>query len=107
MAYLYNFIEGYKPKYHHIKVSQIKNPAQQDDIKNERFFIGNQKTSDSSRNHIHIAFRGLLEHIDVLLNSSELSSKSKKLFAEEAENLFMKHGISGGIFEESLNLDIK
>lgn len=106
MAYLYNFIGGYKPKYHHIKVSQIKNSAQQDGIKNERFFIGNSTTSDVSRNHIHIAFRGLLDHIDVLLNSSELSSKSKKLFAEEAENLFMKHGISVAIFEEALNSDV-
>lgn len=106
MAYLYSFIEGYKPKYHHVKVSQIKSPVQQDGIKNERFFIGNSTTSDTSRNHIHIAFRGLLDHIDLLLNSSELSSKSKKLFAEEAENLFMKHGLSGEIFEEKLNSDV-
>lgn len=106
MAYLYNFIDGSKPKYHHIKISKIKKIHLQDELKKERFFIGDPKTSDTSRNHIHIAFRGLLEHIDLLLNSSELSSKSKKLFAEEAENLFMKHGISQAFIEESLNSDI-
>lgn len=99
MAYLYNFIEGNKPKYHHIKVSQIKNINAHDAVKNEHFFIGDPKTSDSPNNHVHIAFRGLLEHMDMLLNSSELSPKSKKLFAEEAENLFMKHGVSVTIFE--------
>lgn len=102
MAYLYHFIEGNKPKYHHIKVSQIKNPHTQDAIQDERFFIGD----NASRNHIHIAFRGLLEHMDMLLSSSELSSKSKKSFAEEAENLFMKHRISGAMFEQSLDLNI-
>lgn len=90
MVYLYSFIEGSKPKYHHIKISRVKNTFSQCDVKNETFFIGN---IHSSKNHMHIAFRGLLEHIEILLKSAELSLKSKKLFVEEVENICMKHGI--------------
>ncbi|MBA2655447.1 MAG: hypothetical protein H0U70_00485 [Tatlockia sp.] len=87
LAYLYNYIEGKKPIYHHIKVAENKiknaNPSAE-------FFMGSLK---ENRNHIHIAFRGLLEHMELLLSSSELSLKSKKTFAEEVENLFMAFGL--------------
>ena len=93
MAYLYNSIEGYKPKYHHIKISDCGNKSADGFEKNESFFIGDQISRSSSNNHIHIAFRGLLEQMDMLLSSSELSEKSKMVFAEESEKMFMKHGL--------------
>lgn len=88
MAYLYQFIEGRKPNYHHIKITENKTSLAPSLEHTEDFFMGSMKTD---RNHIHIAFRALIEHMDVLLGSQELSLKAKKVFAEEAENLLMMH----------------
>ena len=90
MAYLYNFIEGKKPTYHHIKISENKSKLISTSDKTEEFFIGSLKPN---RNHIHVAFRALIEHMDLLLSSQELSLKAKKIFTEETENLFMTHGL--------------
>lgn len=90
MAYIYNFIEGKKPTYHHIKIAENKSKLISTPDQTEEFFIGSIKPN---RNHIHVAFRALLEHMDVLLGSQELSLKAKKIFIEETENLFMTHGL--------------
>lgn len=82
LSYLYGFIDGYKPKYHHIKISEFKNEA---------FFIGVSETQQKNKNHLHIAFRGVLQQIETLLTSSELSENSKKIFAEEVENLLIQN----------------
>ncbi len=101
MAYLYGFIEGKKPTYHHIKVSENKMNSSSNMMPNEAFFIGNTSVVKDNRNHVHIAFRALLEQMDVLLGSAELSVKSKKVFTEEAEILLMKHGILCESYNES------
>ena len=88
MAYLYNYIKGSKPTYHHIKITENKSSLTPPLEHTEDFFIGSIKTN---RNHIHIAFRALIDHMDALLSSQELSLKAKKVFAEEAENLLMTH----------------
>ena len=93
MAYLYNSFEGKKPEYHHIKISEFKQDQTDATNKDESFFIGKPISESSNSNHVHIAFRGLLEQMDVLLSSAELSEKSKLAFAEESENLFMKHSL--------------
>lgn len=90
LAYLYNYFSGKKPQYHHVKISEIKAVAQGD-----LFINVNQTPHKKDRRHIHIAFRALLEHMDSLLASGELSDKAKKLFAEEAENVLMAHGLLG------------
>ena len=84
MAYLYQTVDGKKPEYHHVKISEIKDSEKMD----ESDFI-----LKKDRRHIHIAFRALLDQMDTLLTSSELSDKAKKVFAEEAENLLMTHGL--------------
>lgn len=87
---MYNFIEGYKPTYHHIKITETKLNLTPPIQHTEDFFLVSIKPN---RNHIHIAFRALIEHMDVLLSSQELSLKAKKIFAEETGNLFMAHGL--------------
>ncbi len=96
MAYLYNFFEGKKPCYHHIKVSEIK-PKASNVISTSHEVIPDKK----DRRHIHIAFRALLEHMDILLASGELSTKAKEIFAEEAENILMTHRL----LDLSINLE--
>jgi hypothetical protein len=87
LAYLYNYFSGKKPQYHHIRISQVKPTTP------EKLFINiNPVPHKKDRRHIHIAFRAILEHMDTLLASDELSDKAKRLFAEEAENVFMTHG---------------
>ena len=88
LAYLYNYFSGKKPQYHHIKMSEIKTVTQE-----ELFHNINQIPLNKDRRHIHVAFRGLLEHMDMLLSSGELSAKAKKVFAEEAENVLMTYGL--------------
>jgi hypothetical protein len=90
MAYLYNFIEGKKPIYHHIKITEDKSKLIKDTHSPEAFYLGSLK---KNRNQIHIAFRAVLEHMETLLESQELSLKAKKVFAEEAENLLLTHGL--------------
>lgn len=90
LAYLYNYFSGKKPKYHHIKISEIKTVTQQ-----ELFINIKQVPNNKDRRHIHIAFRALIEHMDTLLASGELSDKAKKVFAEEAENVLMTYGLLG------------
>ncbi|HHF7380183.1 TPA: hypothetical protein ACPSKF_000677 [Legionella anisa] len=90
LAYLYNYFSGKKPQYHHVKMSEIKTVTQE-----ELFININQVPNNKDRRHIHIAFRALLEHMDTLLASGELSDKAKKVFAEEAENVLMTHGLLG------------
>jgi|GEM_PF-2597948 len=89
MAYLYNFIEGKKPQYHHIKVSDAKPIT----MKNSTNTHVHAEKKD--RRHIHIAFRALLEQMDMLLASGEMAIKAKHVFAEEAENLLMSYGLLG------------
>ncbi|WP_133130789.1 hypothetical protein [Legionella yabuuchiae] len=88
MAYLYNTYDGKKPEYHHIKVSEFKN-------KEASSIMSICSSSDKvkDRRHIHIAFRGLLENMETLLKSNELSAKSKEVFAEEVENTLMTFGL--------------
>lgn len=90
LAYLYNYFSGKKPHYHHVKMSEVKQVTQE-----ELFINSNQIPNNKDRRHIHIAFRALLEHMDTLLASGELSDKAKKVFAEEAENVLMTHGLLG------------
>ncbi|HAU3504147.1 TPA: hypothetical protein F7023_13985 [Legionella pneumophila] len=98
LAYLYNYFSGKKPQYHHIKMSEIKTVTQE-----ELFSNLNQVPKNKDRRHIHIAFRALLEHMDTLLASGELSDKAKRVFAEEAENVFMTHGLLGPGLESRVN----
>lgn len=98
LAYLYNYFAGKKPQYHHIKMSEIKTITQE-----ELFININQVPNKKDRRHIHIAFRALLEHMDTLLASGELSDKAKRVFAEEAENVFMTHGLLGQDIESRVN----
>ncbi|HAT7841686.1 hypothetical protein QBD27_14135 [Legionella pneumophila] len=98
LAYLYNYFSGKKPQYHHIKMSEIKTVTQE-----ELFSNLNQVPKNKDRRHIHIAFRALLEHMDTLLASGELSDKAKRVFAEEAENVFMTHGLLGQGLENRVN----
>lgn len=90
LAYLYNYFSGKKPQYHHVKISEIKSVTQKEMLETVR-----QASGQKDRRHIHIAFRTLLEHMDSLLASGELSEKAKKVFAEEAENVLMTHGLLG------------
>lgn len=105
LAYLYNYFSGKKPQYHHIKLSEIKTVTQ------EELFININQVPNKDRRHIHIAFRALLDHISTLLASEELSYKAKKVFAEEAENVLMSHGLlkrlenSGNYSENSIVLE--
>ncbi|HAU1025005.1 TPA: hypothetical protein JBH98_11740 [Legionella pneumophila] len=98
LAYLYNYFSGKKPQYHHIKMSEIKTVT-----KDGLFISINQVPNNKDRRHIHIAFRALLEHMDTLLASGELSDKAKRVFAEEAENVFMTHGLLGQGIESRVN----
>lgn len=98
LAYLYNYFSGKKPQYHHVKISEIKTVTQE-----ELFININQVPHKKDRRHIHIAFRALLEHMDSLLASEELSDKAKKIFAEEAENVLMTHGLLGQGLENRCN----
>ncbi|MCZ4786704.1 hypothetical protein O6D23_02905 [Legionella pneumophila] len=98
LAYLYNYFSGKKPQYHHVKMSEIKTVT-----KDELFININQVPNNKDRRHIHIAFRALLEHMDTLLASGELSDKAKRVFAEEAENVFMTHGLLGQSIESRVN----
>ena len=41
--------------------------------------------------------------MDTLLASGELSDKAKRVFAEEAENVFMTHGLLGQGLENRVN----
>ncbi|MBI5547662.1 MAG: hypothetical protein HY901_27585 [Deltaproteobacteria bacterium] len=92
MAYLYNFVDGKKPKYHYIRVSEVKDT---------QWATGTsaqgqpQDANKKDRRHIHVAFRGLIEHAEILLSSGELSHKAKGVFAEELENVLMSHGLLG------------
>jgi hypothetical protein len=98
LAYLYNYFSGKKPQYHHVKMSGTKTVTQ------EKLFININNVNDNKkRRHIHIAFRALLEHMDALLASEELSDKAKKMFAEEAENVLMAHGLLEQCLENSGN----
>lgn len=94
LAYVYNYFSGKKPQYHHVKISEIKTVTQE-----ELFANINPISTNKDRRHIHIAFRALLEHMDALLASGELSDKAKKVFAEEAENVLMTHGLIGQTLE--------
>lgn len=97
LAYLYNYFPGKKPQYHHVKMSEKK-------VTQEKLFIDiNQGLPNKDRRHIHIAFRALLEHMDALLASSELSDKAKQVFAEEAENVLMTHRLLGQNLENKGN----
>lgn len=87
LAYLYNYFSGKKPQYHQVKISEFKT------VSKEELFININQVPNKDRQHIHIAFRALLEHMDTLLASGELSDKAKKVFAEEAENVLMTHGL--------------
>ncbi|WP_298623285.1 hypothetical protein [uncultured Legionella sp.] len=98
LAYLYNYFSGKKPQYHHVKMSEIKTVTQE-----ELFININQMPHNKDKRHIHIAFRALLEHMEILLASGELSHKAKKVFAEEAENVLMTHGLLGQCLENNVN----
>lgn len=76
MAYLYGHFEGKKPNYNHIKVTQVKNTL----------FFESKKTS-MNHNHMHVALRAELRHIEDLLNSDEIPLASKQLFADAIENI--------------------
>lgn len=100
MAYLYNAIEGKKPVYHHIKVSELKKREEQSVaplLKGLSLFKNTKETA-----HVHIAFRVLLDQVAALLDTSELSPESKKVFAKEMEKLLMSHSLLTD-FEADLN----
>lgn len=88
LAYVYNHFSVKIPKYHHIKISEIKTVS-----KNELFANLHALSSYKEMQHVHIAFRGLLENMSVLLASHELSDKAKYVFAQEAENILLMHGL--------------
>lgn len=90
MAYLYNFVAGEKPTYHHVKLSELK--KQNENCPSSQL-IALDLPLKKDRRHIHISFRVILDQIDVLLRTDELSLKSKKIFSEEAENIFMGYGL--------------
>lgn len=98
LAYLYNYFSGKKPVYHHVKISEVKSVSQE-----ELFINIKQSPLKKDRRHIHIAFRALLDHMDALLASGELSDKAKKVFSEEAENVLMTHGLLGQGLENKGN----
>ncbi len=89
LAYIYQYFSGKKPQYHHVKIT-----APQNNTRYKEALLFNQIPQNKDRRHIHVAFRSLLEHINLLLSSQELSPKAKKLFVEEAENLFMSYKLS-------------
>lgn len=85
LAYLYNHFSEKKPQYHHVKISE-KNKVNKIDC--------HKSIKESSeRRHLHVAFRAIIDHVDYLLKSNEMSEKAKKLFAEEMENVLMSHGL--------------
>lgn len=96
LSYLYGFVDGQKPKYHYVKIN---------DSKNEQFFIGKSEISQN-KTHLHIAFRCILQQMEILLTSAELSENSKKIFAEEAENLLMQHELLSNNDVARVNEDI-
>lgn len=98
LAYVYNYFLGKKPKYHHIKISEIKFMTQEKSLANMNLIA-----LKKDRRHIHVAFRAFLEHMDILLASEELSDKAKKVFAEEAENLLMAYGLLSGPLESKVS----
>ncbi len=70
MRYLYSNIEGRKPEFISFKINQKK-------IRNKHEFFKEPKST-----HMHIAFRVLLDNINSLLESSEISPKEKMIFIE-------------------------
>ena len=92
MAYLYGHFEAKKPNYNHIKVTKIFEPQNiksESLLKNLVFFKSeNDTTSLPPRlNHMHIALRAELRHLEELLKSDEISEASKELFADAVQNL--------------------
>lgn len=85
MAYLYQHFAVLKPSYHHVKIAEKKVTKSQD--------VESNQSSGKERRHIHVAFRAVLEHVEFLLRSEELSEKAKRRFAEEMENTLMTHGL--------------
>lgn len=88
IAYLNNSIEGRKPSYHYIKVSELKKNEEQSTSPLQRLSWFQGRNTKETK-HIHIAFRVLLDQAEALLDTGELSSDSKKIFAEEMEKLLM------------------
>lgn len=96
LAYLYNHFSVKIPQYHHIKISEIKTVTQ-----DELFANLNLLSVHKEKQHVHIAFRGLLENMSVLLASKELSDKAKYIFAQEAENMLLTHGLMNKHMEKA------
>lgn len=79
MAFIYkNFSEYNLPEYHHIKITE---------------FDAQQPTEKKESRHLHVAFRGILEHVEFLLDSDQLSEKAKRKFVEELENTLALKGM--------------
>lgn len=81
MAYLYSNFTDSMPTYHHIRISEVKNDKKYSYVENS--------CQKKDRRHIHVAFRAIIEHMECLLNSDEISEKAKKVFIEEIENISM------------------
>jgi len=73
------------PFYNALRITQIKN----EEKSSSNLFLGDKVTSDQ---HLHIAFRGLLAHLNMLLTSKELSDNAKQRFVNASQNVFMSLG---------------
>ena len=94
LSFLYQYSRELKisiPSYIPIKVSEFK---QSQDNSVSFFSPSVSQNSSKKGNHVHIAFRGLIEHAHLLLNTKELSTNSKKIFVEEMENIFRQYDFS-------------
>ena len=79
LAYFMRNIEGKKPKYHHVRIQKIENGSSLDS--KQTFF-----KEDKKRNFVPLALRMVLEQVETIMTSPEVSSSDKKIFAEEIEN---------------------
>ncbi len=82
MSYLYGNFNCKMPIYHHIKISEIKNES-------KLSYIEKNIHQEKNRQRMHIAFRSIIEHVESLLSSNEMSENAKKMFIEEMENILI------------------
>ena len=88
MAYLYGHFPEKKPHYNTVKVSKLPDPNNSP-LKKTLFFKpeNNTRSQEPRLNHMHIALRAELKHLEELLKSDEISPASKQLFADAVQNL--------------------
>lgn len=101
MSFLYQYAINQKikvPQYIHVKILHDKAPV--------GGFFKNPLLQESPKKNqnLHIAFRGVLAQVDLLMASEDLSKESKIIFVDSLQNIFLMNGLVDIDFP-SLNSD--